>query len=273
MTSPHQLTLFENRTCTVLTQEEAWWALLGRASRWLLWSLIRNIGLGVKISHGHNYTSCATLGHFEVEHVDLMLRYNVHYIGSLSGPFWCQNAQSETNSGGRHAKEAGNLAFSGGKRWWSGLKLSQNNPSPLAIISTRFHSLGPPALCAIMQNAIVRVKGCQVSVRGWKKRDRVAIWQVNKTHRQQSSILGLVTSSPIRSAFSHYCWGRSGLPGSGLPSLYCRGRSGRPYRTTAEEDRNGQDLVCLHSLLLGLMRQSRSSSAVTRTGRPHQTQQ
>ncbi len=41
-----------------------------------------------------------------------MLSTELHCQGC---PFWCQNAQSETNWGGRHTKEAENLAFSGGK--------------------------------------------------------------------------------------------------------------------------------------------------------------
>ncbi len=53
----------------------------------------------------------------DVEHVDMILRHNVQYRGSLSVlPTLVQNAQNETNWRGRHAKEAENLAFSGGKR-------------------------------------------------------------------------------------------------------------------------------------------------------------
>ncbi len=88
------------------------------------------------------------------------------------------------------------------------------------------------------------------------------IRQVNKMHRRQSAILGLIPSillmtavwsAKLWTAFSHYSRG----------------------------NRNGQDLVCLLSLLLRTIRtagisswgrrQSRSSSAIVREGRPDWT--
>ncbi len=151
---------------------------------------------------------------FDVEHVDMIHRNNVQYRVS--------------------AKEAENLAFSGGKRWWNRLKLSWNNSSPLAH---HFHRVSLPGSSgAIRCHAKHYRPGQRLlgSARGWKKRDKVTIWQVNKMHGRQSASVGLILSSPIRSAFSHYCWGWCGLP-----SL-----------ATAEDNQNSQDLVCLLSLLL-----------------------
>ncbi len=89
--------------------------------------------------------------------------------------------------------------------------------------------------------------------------------QVNKTHRQQSAILGpiililLITaiwSAKLRTAFSHCCWQRSkrprlGQPRSGLLSLTTAGlsRSGLPSLATAEDD-----LDCLLLLLLNVVK-------------------
>ncbi len=67
--------------------------------------------LGVKISHGHDYTSCATLGHFEMEFwcgtLDMILRHNVEYRASLSGlpilvPEWSKGGHLE-----REARQRG----------------------------------------------------------------------------------------------------------------------------------------------------------------------
>ncbi len=146
----------------------------------------------------------------------------VHCQGS---PFWCQNAQSETNWRGRHAKEAENLAFSGGKRRWNGLKLSQNNPSPLAHHFHRVSLTGSSGAMRYHAKPYRLGQRLLGSVRGWKKRDRVTIRLVNKTHRRQSTILGLIISSPIRTAFSRYCWRWSALPS---PPWWDSGRSDRP---------------------------------------------
>ncbi len=42
--------------------------------QWQTYKVLCSV-LGVNISHGHDYTSCATLGHFDVEHVDMILRH------------------------------------------------------------------------------------------------------------------------------------------------------------------------------------------------------
>ena len=171
-----------------------------------------------------------------------MLSTELHCRGC---PFWCQNAQSETNWGRRHTTEAENVAFSGGKRWWNGQKLSWNNPSPLAH---HFHQVSLPGSSGVMHyHAKPYHPGQRLlgSVRGWKKRDRVTIRQVNKMHRRQSANVGLIISSPIKSAFSHYCWGQYGRPRSGLTSL-----------ATAEDD-----VDYLLSLQLRTIRTTRISSA------------
>ncbi len=128
-------------------------------------------------------------------------------------PFWCQNAQNQTNRRGRHAKEAENLAFSRGKRWWNGLRLSQNNPSPLAH---HFHWVPLPRFSQrYALSCKTRLFGPKVArfCEGVKKALQGATTrQVNKMHRRQSANVGLIISSPIRSAFSHYCWEQSGLP-------------------------------------------------------------
>ncbi len=90
--------------------------------------------LGIKISHRHDYISCATLGHFEVEHVDMTLRYNVQYRGSLLGlpilvPEWSKRDQL-----GREARQRGwKFGFFRGQtcmKWTETFTLWSQPPGP-----------------------------------------------------------------------------------------------------------------------------------------------
>ncbi len=139
---------------------------------------------------------------------------------------------------------AKNLTFSGGKYCWNGLKLSWNNPSPLAH---HFHEVSLPRSSGAMCYHAKTYLGQRLlgTVRGWKKHDRVTIWQAKKMHHRQLAILGLILSILMMTAiwsakpwtaFSHYSWG----------------------------DRNSQDLVHLLSLLL------RRSNGSDRGYRPQQ---
>ncbi len=176
---------------------------------------------------------------FDVEHLDMILRHNVEYRASLSGLPISVPECSKWDQLGREACQRGwKFGFFGGKCWWNGLKLSWNNPSPLAH---HFHQVSLPGSSGAMHyhakpyHLGQRLLG---SVRGWKKCDRVTIRQVNKMHRRQSA-------SRVQ---------------SDLPSL-----------ATAEDD-----VDCPLSLLLRTIgtagisswgrRQSRSSSAIVWEG-------
>ncbi len=143
----------------------------------LIDNLLTYTVLGVKISHGYDYTSCTTLGHLEMEFWCGTCRYDTQaqwWVLHCQGcPFWCHSAQKEATWRGRHAKQAENVAFSGGKCWWNGLKLSQNNPSSLAH---HFHQVSLPGSSSTMcYHAKPYRPGQRLlgSVRGWKKHDRV----------------------------------------------------------------------------------------------------
>ncbi len=59
----------------------------GRGLRKKIWclSVFFTYILGVRISRGHDFTSCAVLKRVEVERVDVTLGHNVGYRSSMSG--------------------------------------------------------------------------------------------------------------------------------------------------------------------------------------------
>ncbi len=183
-----------------------------------------------------------------------MLSTEVHCWGC---PFWCQNAQKEATWRGRHAKEAENLAFSGGKRWWNGLKLSQSNPDPLAH---HFHWVSLPGLSGTMSyHAKPYCPGQRLlgSVRGWKKCKRVREGEDSKSKQNTSTTVGKSRPGMARNGQDLVCLllllRTIETAGSCLSS------------TTPEDDRNGRissvfyyswgrlkrpDLICLLGLLV-----------------------
>ncbi len=161
-----------------------------------------------------------------------------------------------TNWRGRHAKEAENLAFSGGKCWWNALKLSWGNPSPLAH---HFHQASLSGSSGAMcYHAKPYCPGQRLlgPVRGWTKcKVRVGVCLRSK----QNASMTVGNSRPwLQSKVKCdqdycvcYCWWQPlGLHSCGLPSL-----------TPAEVDLDClvslqldcQDLVCLLLLLLRLI--------------------
>ena len=122
--------------------------------------------LGVKISHGHDHTSCTTLGHFEME----------FWCGTCSYDTWAQCWVQRFIVGAAHfdvtvlkrrpPREGGMpnrlkiWLFQGSNVDEMDWNFHGTIPAPWPIISTRLHSLGPLALCATMQNPISQAKGC-----------------------------------------------------------------------------------------------------------------
>ncbi len=125
-----------------------------------------NTVLGVKISHGHDYTSCSTLGHFEVEFRCGIRRHDTQTQCSTqrfmvgAAHFGARMLKMRpTGEGGMPIRL---------KIWlFQGANVDEMDgnfhgiiPAPWPIISTGFHPPGPPALCTTMQDPIVRAKGC-----------------------------------------------------------------------------------------------------------------
>ncbi len=122
--------------------------------------------LGVKISHGHDHTSCATLGHFEVEFrcgtcsYDTRAQCWVQRFIVGAAHFDVTVLKRRPPREGGTPKRLKIWLFQGAnvdERHWN---FHGTIPTPWPITSTRLHSPDPPALCATMQNPIVRAKGC-----------------------------------------------------------------------------------------------------------------
>ncbi len=146
--------------------------------------------LGVKISHGHDYTSCATLGHFEMEfwcgtcRYDTQVQCSVQRVIVRAAHFSARMLKVRLTGEGGTPKRLKIWLFQGANvYWWNGLKFSWNNPNPLAH---HFHQVSPPGSSGTMHyHAKPYHPGQRLlgSVKGWKKRDRVTIRQVNKPRR------------------------------------------------------------------------------------------
>ena len=122
--------------------------------------------LGVKISHRHGYTSCATRGHSEVEFWCETCRYDTQAQCSVprfivgDGHFAARMLKLRPTREGGMPKRLKIWLFQGANVDEMDWNFHGTIPAPWPIISTRLHSPGPPALCATMQNPIVRAKGC-----------------------------------------------------------------------------------------------------------------
>ncbi len=172
----------------------------GTANKWSFYAV-----LGVKIGCGHDFTSNAILGCFELEFWDGTCRcdnWAQHWeqcFNVKTAHFWCYWAQNETNWAKKHTKAVGNLAFSGGGEMdeidWN---FYETIPAPKPIVSTGFHPLGHQSgtMCKHAkhyrpgQRLVGSVRGEKMST-GY---ERVTLWHANKMHRWQWENLSLNTN-------------------------------------------------------------------------------
>ncbi len=122
--------------------------------------------LGIKISHGHDYTSYAALGHFEMEFQCGTRRYDTQTQCWVEGfivraaHFGARMLKSRPPREGGTPKRLKIWLFQEANIYKMHWNFYRRILTPWSTISTRFHSPGHPALCATMQNPIIRAKGC-----------------------------------------------------------------------------------------------------------------
>ena len=122
--------------------------------------------LGVKISHGHDYTPCATLGHFEMEFWCGTHRYDTQtqcWVQSFivrAAHFGARMLKRRPPREGGTPKRLKIWLFQGANENAMDWNFYRRILTPWPTISTGFHSPGHLALCATMQNPIIWAKGC-----------------------------------------------------------------------------------------------------------------
>ncbi len=205
--------------------------------------------LGVKISHRHDYTSCATLRHFEVEFWGGTCRYGTQVRCSVqrfivkAAHFGARMLKVRPTREGGTPKRLKIWLFQGAFsfgffHWWKGLKLSWNNPNPSAH---HFHWVSLPstmcyhAKCPLSGPKVARFcEGVEKAQQGGyltSKQNASPTVSNSCPHLDNSD--EAIWSAKLWTAFSRLCWGKLERSGYGVPSL-----------TTAESDE-----VCFLSLL------------------------
>ncbi len=167
---------------------------------------------------------------FDVEHVDTILRHNVQYRASLLGlpilVLECSKWDQLEREACQRGWKFGFFRRQTLMKWTETVTEQSRPPGPSFPPGFTPQVLWRYALpCKTLSSGPKVARFCEGDEKSKTECERVTTQQVNKTHRRQSAILGLIVLSPIRCAFSHYCWWWSALPS---PPWWDSGRFDRP---------------------------------------------
>ncbi len=220
--------------------------------------------LGVKISHGHDCTSCATLGHFEVEfwcetcRYDTLVQHSVQGFIVRAAHFGARMLKVRPTGEGGMPKRLKNWLFQGANVDEMDWNFHRTIPAPWPIIFTEFHSPGSPS--AMRYHAKHDRLGQRLlgSVKGWRKRYRVRESDYSTSKQNASPTVGKCRPHHLESnqvcllslllrtiwtSFSCSCWQWSGQWPLNLVCLIrSKRRQTRSWQSSCSERRQSRSL-------------------------------